>query len=119
MSAKTQKPGDEIARVVHESVRAWAAAHGEAPMPAWNNAPAWMKASTRESVAHILAHPDEGPGAQHVQWMNAKLRDGWRLGPVKDAAAKTHPLLIPYDELPDFQQRKDALVIAVVKALAS
>ncbi len=116
--AKAVSAQDRIARVVHEAIRAWAAAHDEPPMPAWSRAPAWMKQATRESVAHVIENPAEGPGGQHRQWMAAKLRDGWRLGEVKDAEARTHPLLIPYEALPEFQQRKDALLIAVVKALA-
>ena len=44
---------------------------------------------------------------EHERWMAEKRRDGWRLGPRKDAAARVHPSLVPYDELPAAEQKKD------------
>ena len=41
----------------------------------------------------------------------------WSYGEVKDAEAKTHPCLIPYDQLPEFQKAKDKLFVAIVDAL--
>ena len=109
---------ERIARVVHEALRAWAAAHGQESYPHWRQAKAWMKQSTRESVAFVLDHPDAGPGAQHDQWMAQKRRDGWRYGEVKDTGAKTHPMMVPFDDLPAMERAKDALLIAIVQALS-
>ncbi|MBY9068221.1 hypothetical protein K1X12_15050 [Hyphomonas sp. WL0036] len=77
-----------------------------------------MKASTRESVEHALSHPEDGPAEQHQQWMTAKIRDGWRFGPVKDVNLRTHPLIVPYADLPAVQRKKDDLLITIVKALS-
>lgn len=109
---------DAIARTVHEALRGWAAAHGQHDIPAWDDAPDWMHASTRESVVHALEHPAPNGRSQHEQWLAQKQRDGWTLGPVKDAAAKTHPLMVPYDALPDWERRKDKLINALAHALA-
>ena len=109
---------DAIARTVHEALRGWAAAHGQHDIPQWDGAPDWMHASTRESVAYALEHPAPDGRSQHAQWLAQKRRDGWTLGPVKDAAAKTHPLMVPYDELPDWERRKDKLINALAHALA-
>jgi hypothetical protein len=35
-----------------------------------------------------------------------------------DEGTKTHPCLVPFADLPEDQQRKDALFIAIVQALA-
>lgn len=35
--------------------------------------------------------------------------DGWKYGPNKDFERKEHPCLVPYNELPEIQQRKDAV----------
>jgi hypothetical protein len=56
-------------------------------------------------------------GGAAAAWCRSKVADGWVFGPVKDADAKTHPCLVPYDALPREQQRKDALFVAVVNAL--
>jgi hypothetical protein len=58
------------------------------------------------------------PDQQHAAWMADKLADGWVYGAVKDAENKTHPCMVPYEQLPTFQQLKDSIYIATVKALA-
>ncbi|MEM7768331.1 MAG: RyR domain-containing protein [Pseudomonadota bacterium] len=108
---------EAIAQVVHEAVRAWQGANGQKPSPTWKRAPDWMHSSTIESVQFTLDHPDAPHSAQHDQWMEQKRSAGWVFGPKKDERKKTHPMLVPYDELPDFEKRKDALFKAVVLAL--
>ena len=49
--------------------------------------------------------------------MALKLSQGWKCGPVKDPGIKEHPCLVPHDELPEEQQAKDDLFLAVVRAL--
>lgn len=109
---------EAIARTVHEALRAWSMAHGRADFPGWEDAPDWMKASSRDSVQFVLDNPAAGPGAQHAQWMQQRLSAGWIYGPERDDARKTHPMLIPFDDLPEFEQRKDAVVCAIVTALS-
>ena len=46
-----------------------------------------------------------------------KVKDGWVYGEVKDTIAKTHPCLVPFEQLPEFQQKKDKLFRAIVNAL--
>lgn len=117
MSTPSPETLDAIARTVHEALRAWAGAHGQHDIPAWDDAPDWMHASTRESIMHTFENGGADGRSQHEQWLQQKQRDGWRHGPVKDAAAKTHPLMIPYDDLPDWERRKDRLINAIAKAL--
>lgn len=107
-----------IAQVAHEAVRAWQAANGQKPAPTWARAPAWMKAATLEAVTWKSGTRSPSPAARHRQWMEEKTKAGWKLGPTKDARRKTHPLMVPYNQLPEVERRKDALVSAVVKALA-
>jgi CheY-like chemotaxis protein len=44
---------------------------------------------------------------EHERWMRDKIRDGWRYGPTRNDAAKIHPLLIPWEELPEEERDKD------------
>jgi hypothetical protein len=73
------------------------------------------RASTVAGVMAILDNPNLTPEQSHASWMEYKRADGWQLGPTKDPAAKTHPLLVPYDMLPDDQKVKDAIFGAIVR----
>ena len=39
--------------------------------------------------------------------MRFHLLYNWRLGPKKDGARRTHPCLVPYEELPLAEREKD------------
>ena len=107
-----------IARVVHEALRAWCAANGQQAYPAWSRAPKDSRQSTIESVLHIIKNPNASPGEHHEQWVAQKRREGWRIGEIKNRKAKTHPLLVTYDELPEIERTKDRILIAITKAIA-
>jgi hypothetical protein len=107
----------KIAQVMHEAVRAWQSANGQTPAPPWGRAPKWMKEASAASVAWSIANPDAAASAQHDQWLSTKKADGWTFGKKKDGKKKTHPMMVPYAQLPEMERRKDALVNALVKAL--
>jgi hypothetical protein len=111
-------PPTAIARVVHEALRAYRRELGEAPLPAWDDAPEWQRTATLAAVDFRLANPGAGLAAQHDAWVAQTRAAGWTHGPVHDAEARTHPDLLPYDRLPARARCKDALVAAVVRALA-
>ncbi len=114
--------GDEaatrIALVMHEAVRAWQKASAQTAAPPWGRAPKWMKTSSIEAVKWRLTNPNAKISAQHERWVAEKKADGWKHGRRKNGVMKTHPLLVPYGELPEVERRKDALVNAVIDALA-
>ena len=108
---------EAIARVCHEANRAYCLALGDTSQLPWAEAPEWAKDSARHGVeAHLLEH-GLNPRASHEVWLKEKADAGWIYGPVKDAEAKTHPCVLPYDELPDAQKQKDARFGAIVQAL--
>jgi hypothetical protein len=105
------------ARTAHEANAAYCVALGDHSQAAWYFAPAWQQDSALAGVRFLLANPDAGDDASHESWRRAKVEDGWIYGPEKNAEAKTHPCLVPFDELPPEQQRKDRLFRAVVTAV--
>ena len=106
-----------IARVTHEANRAWCEAHEDASQLPWELAPDWQRDSAVEGVRFHLANPDAGDSAAHDSWLNHKRADGWVFADVKDPVAKTHPCMVPFDQLPVEQQAKDAIFGAIVHAI--
>lgn len=106
-----------IARVCHEVNRAYCAGLGDDTQVAWDDAADWQRESAIKGVHFAISNPEAQPSAQHDAWLNDKLEDGWKYGPVKDAEAKEHPCILPYDELPAEQRTKDYLFLAVVRSM--
>lgn len=106
---------ETIARVCHEANRAWCEAHGDLSQFSWESAEGWQWQSAIEGVQVALDGADAEQ--QHEAWCDAKRRDGWVFGEQKDAARKTHPCLVAYEQLPDAQKVKDALFGSIVRAL--
>ncbi|MET0604283.1 MAG: RyR domain-containing protein [Baekduia sp.] len=105
----------QIARVCHEANRAWCEANGDTSQKPWDEADQWQRDSAIEGVT--VALDGATPAELHQAWCEAKTRDGWIYGEVKDAEAKTHPCLVAYADLPPEQRVKDVLFSAIVGAL--
>lgn len=108
---------DIMAKVCHQAMKAFCEAHNDYSLPDWEDAEDWQREATLEGIKYRLANPDATFDAQHVLWMDEKLRNGWVYGPEKNGTLKTHPCLVPFDALPKFQQQKDKLFCLVVDAL--
>ena len=108
---------EQIARVVHEANRVMQDIDGdEAPSLPWHAETDHIRGSAVAGVR--AARGGATPEQLHETWCEDKLAAGWRYGEIKDADAKTHPCLVPYAELPEHQQAKDRLFLAIVGALA-
>jgi hypothetical protein len=106
-----------VAKVVHAATRIWADEHGEPLTSAWDESPQWHQDSVCDGVLFHTDNPGATPADSHKNWMAEKLADGWVYGEVKDPDAKTHPCLVPFEDLPEQQQAKDRLFKAIVHAL--
>jgi len=106
-----------IACVCHAANKAYCESIGDFSQKDWHEAELWQRESAVKGVEFRLNNPDAPPSTQHDAWMLDKIEDGWVYGEVKDPAAKTHPCLVPYDQLPESDRKKDALFQAIVDAL--
>lgn len=105
-----------LARICHEANKVWCELNGDMSQKPWCETSQEMKDSAISGVAFVRANPDAGDEAQHNSWMQERLAQGWVYGPEKDPEAKTHPCLVPFDELPHAQQFKDKLFRSIVLA---
>jgi hypothetical protein len=120
MFEKTTQERDaiiEMAKVCHQANKAWCEVNGDNSQKDWMEAEKWQRESAILGVAFRLDNPNTGKDAQHNAWMDDKLKHGWIYGEAKDAEKKTHPCIVPFEQLPLFQQKKDALFCAIVDAL--
>lgn len=108
---------ERAARAAHEANRVLCAALGDNSQMAWEEAPEWMKESTRKGVIILIENPKVTPEEVHEYWMKHKFSEGWVYGRSKNAELKTHPCLLPYEELPAGQKLKDELFGNVVRAV--
>ena len=106
-----------IAVICHEANRAYCQAIGDDSQPSWDDAPDWQRESAINGVQFHADNPNADPADSHVNWLEEKEREGWVYGEEKDPITRTHPCIMPYDELPEEQRRKDSLFIAIVHAL--
>jgi hypothetical protein len=107
----------DIARICHQANKAWCQANHDFSQKDWDEAEEWQQDSAINGVKFRLENPNAKEDAQHNAWMEDKIKDGWVYGEVKDAEKKTHPCIVPFNELPEFQQKKDKLFCAIVDAL--
>jgi hypothetical protein len=107
----------QIAFVCHQANKAWCEANDDRTQKDWHGAEGWQRQSAIKGVEFRLENPNAGHDAQHNAWLEEKISDGWVYGETKDAVSKTHPCIVSFDELPDFQKKKDALFCAIVDSL--
>lgn len=62
-----------------------------------------------------LDNPDATPEDNHSIWLKAKAEQGYKYGEYLDVNNKTHPSMVPFEELPDVEQRKDEMDLLMTK----
>jgi len=70
-------------------------------------------------VDMLIANKDAGADARHNAWMENMLADGWKFSKKRSDEAKTHPRLVPFDQLPKKEIAKEKLLHAIVRAMES
>lgn len=108
------------AKLCHEGNKLLCELHGDNSQKSWEDAEGWQRDAAIEGVKQAIngvSHEE-----LHNQWMEKKKKDGWVYGDVKDGVKKTHPDMIPYEELSPFAKSKDflfnELVNSFIKAVA-
>ena len=110
---------EEIAKLCHESNRVYCALIGDYSQFPWCGAADHVKLSAIQGVEFRLKNPHCTPQDLHDAWVEVKTAAGWIYGPEKDEVRKTHPCIVPYDDLPPYQKVKDKLFMGIVDACRS
>lgn len=105
------------AKTAHEINLDYCLALGDYSQVGWDKAPKWQKESVLAGVWLIMDNPELEPEVSHAAWMDRKISEGWKHGPVKDVAKKEHPCLLPFDKLPPDQRLKDIIFGSVVRGI--
>lgn len=112
LSVFTDEIAEKIAIMCHESNRAWCELNGDYSQKPWAFAEQWQRDSAIKGVKlFIESNGTLGPREMHESWMAEKEASGWVYGLIKDSVKKTHPCMVPYDQLPKDQKVKDQLFI--------
>ena len=114
----TDEEVDRIAETCHEGYVGYSKSHYDEIIPRWGDldesGKKWARDGVRRGFEHGLFLRAED---NHQHWMEQKAADGWVYGPVKDQIAKTHPAMVPYDQLPQREKHKDALFSSIAQAM--
>lgn len=54
---------------------------------------------------------------EHIRWCWDKILHGWTYGKTKDERKKTHPSIIPYEDLSEPEKEKDRELVRLIPAL--
>ncbi|HBZ96064.1 MAG TPA: hypothetical protein DEO91_20950 [Pseudomonas sp.] len=84
---------------------------------AWEDAGEGYQQGIIAGVTAYFENPDLTPELEHQKWVEAKQADGWVHGDAIDTTPKTHPLLLPFAELPVEHRVKAAILHAAVHEL--
>ncbi len=71
-----------------------------------------------ELSPELLALTETLAANNHDIWAAGRIAEGWRYGPMRDDAKKTHPDLVPYDQLPEEEKQYDRnTVLGTIKTI--
>lgn len=132
---------DRLARLVHDDYLAGGAS-GESALP-WSALKETYRQASRNQADHLEAKlaaagcrliADAGRASpfaftpaevetladmEHRRWCVDRWLDGWIFGPVKDSVRRTHPALLPYDQLSEEVKEYDRRAVRNLPALAA
>ena len=62
---------------------------------------------TLELPEELIALAESMAKSSHEEWAAKLMAEGWTYGEVRDDVRKTHPCLVPYEELPESEKEYD------------
>jgi hypothetical protein len=108
---------EQVAAIVHTTLSRLQYELGETvPSQPWECETKYVQQTCIEGVRR--ARRGVTPEQHHEEWRIDKEADGWVYGAEKNSVRKTHPCLVPYRELPEYQKDKNRVFLFIVTALS-
>jgi hypothetical protein len=105
------------AKVAHGIMRAYRKFHGDDSQKLWHEAEQSQRESIVQAVMAIMHNPTITEEQLHSVWLAGMKSDGWTQGEEEDAEKKTHPSMVPYNDLPAERRLQDVLFSASVRTV--
>jgi hypothetical protein len=105
---------------IYEAAR-WHAAMIKAPVipEPWDQRDVGFRTQMVAAVERdTLPGANRDPKVAHDLWWETYKELGWRYGPLRDPEAKTHPDMVPFEDLGAQEQIKDAVYLALCEIAA-
>jgi hypothetical protein len=107
--------GERRAQFVYDGARLAALAAGAPIIPdPWSDREEAFRVQFLEVIERQCGpNRSQSPEELHGGWMQAYIAMGWIFGDTYDRDSKTHPDLVPYDQLGQLERDKDAVFVAL------
>jgi len=109
---------EKIASIVHSVTMRFPRSDGSYP-ESWGNIPYDAQKQAADAVERVAEGKHQSPEELHILWGELNMRNGWSYGEKWCPIKKTHPCMVPYDQLSDAQKLKDEIWGTLVPLLLS
>ncbi len=104
-----------VAEICHDANKTYCERLGDFSQESWEYSSDHVRQSAIKGVRAHFENPTMTARDSHASWLACKEKAGWAHGDVKDEKKKTHPCMVPYDQLPEEQRVKDHLFTAICR----
>lgn len=67
--------------------------------------------TSKVSLAELQPLLEDLARNAHEIWAQKRMQDGWTYGAHRDDAKRTHPCLVPYEQLPESEKEYDRVMV--------
>ncbi len=107
---------DACARHAHEGHRIYRQLMGDLSHKPWDEIDVVHRQPVYVAVIGIVESDDDAVRS-HERWVQNLTATGWTKGEKKDGERKTHPNLVPWEDLPNEVQELNKMFVRSVKSM--